>query len=283
MRQIPGNAINDTNGVNPVTALRPVDGVSDRYGFVSTQGILDIFQDKGWSVVSATKSKVRDVSKDGFQRHLIVMSHPDFNTVSGLTKDNDSAVRLCLFNSHDMSTSLMGSFGLYRGACLNLNLFGTTLRHFRAVHSKSITSKVSQGMEYLVNGIPELIENVQRLQSVQLTERQRYEYAKSVIDARLQNVNNILSVDYTCIDNAIRSEDAHQDGYTVMNRVQEYIIRGGVPYTYRRDLRDVGGNVVSSNIIHTKTRKVASIATQLRLNEALTSNIFDIANIQKAV
>lgn len=274
----------DANGENsPVDATKPVTGVSDRYGFVSTRNIIEVFEAKGWTVEQTVKSRVRDTAKDGYQRHLVTLKHPDYETVPGLTDDNKSAVRLCLFNSHDMSTSLMVSFGLFRGACLNLNLFGTTLRHFRAVHSKGIVKKVDQGLAYLTDGIPELFELINQLQSIQLNKNQRADFARRMINERLKNVSNILNVDYEVTERALRTEDKYQDAYTVFNRAQEYMIRGGIPYTYRRDMKDkVTGAVVATSIIHTHTRKVASIATQLRLSEALTKNILDITGVKVA-
>ncbi len=267
--------------LNPVDAVAPIATVSERYGFASSREILSVFEGQGWQVESTGYAKVKNAERAGFQKHLIWLTHPDFQDVPGLSINNRSQLRMCFLNSHDMTSSLQAFLGLMRTACLNQLLTGSIFRTFRAVHSRSIISKLNAGIKFVTDGIPELIDNVQRLQRTQLSLGQRMELARLVLPERFANVNGLISYDASVVERAMRSQDTEQDAYTVSNRLQEYLIRGGVPYSYNRNVYDKANPdlVIGSKVVHTHTRKVGSIATQIRFNEALFNGIKTVAQV----
>jgi hypothetical protein len=263
--------------LDPVEQVKPIARAKESYGFVNTRQILDTFAESGWEVESIQKQKVRLTDKDGFQKHLVWLKNKNLPEIKGLSKDNSTELRLCLVNSHDLTSALNIFFGLMRVACLNQLLAGKIFRYFRASHSRNVVSKLGEGIEYMTNGIPELVENLKKLQAITMTEDQRMEYAKRLIDLRMAGVNNLRTVDYKVAEKARRSEDEFQDGYTVLNRVQELVIRGGIPYSYERQKRNPEtGEVVETKIIHTTTKKLASIPSQLKLNQSLISEIYSV-------
>ncbi|MBU0944074.1 MAG: DUF945 domain-containing protein, partial [Proteobacteria bacterium] len=67
---------------------------SARYSFVPTLTAVDLLRDAGWLPIYAEQSAVRNVRRDGYQRHLIRFSK------NGLSF-GDERVGLVLFNSHD--------------------------------------------------------------------------------------------------------------------------------------------------------------------------------------
>ena len=109
---------------------------------------------------------VRSPSKLGFQRHIVRFENPNFTEISGLSTDNRSRPQLVMMNSHDGTTAVRLFLGLVRIACLNGIIAGTAFREFRAVHSgKSLEEKLSEGLEFMVGGMPELQTAIQSLQS----------------------------------------------------------------------------------------------------------------------
>lgn len=269
--------------VSPVEQVKPVAHARESYGFVSTRRILDIFEARGWEVESVQTNRVRTEGRQGFQKHLIMLKNPKLAKIPGLSISNDSFARLCLFNSHDMSSALKIFWGALRGACLNNNVFGAVFRHFHATHSKNVVSRLAEGIDYMNEGLPELIENLRTLQSIQMSQAQRMEYARRLVDMRLENVKNVVRVDYSCTENALRAEDTAQDAYTVMNRVQEYMIRGGVPYIYENKILNEKGDVIERRNVSTITRKLSSIPSQLRLSQALVSEIFKVTGTKPSL
>ncbi len=262
--------------INPIDQTNPMPEAKESYGFINTRNILDVFQSHGWEVESSHANVVRKKEKEGFQKHLIWLKNTNYPSIEGLTKNNQTSPRLCLVNAHDMTSKLHIFLGALRIACLNQILAGNVFRYFGAVHSKNALQKLDDGVRYMTEGVPELIENLRKLQSINMNQVQRLEYAKRVVDVRLQNVKTV-GVDYSVVEQPLRAEDTAQDAYTVMNRVQERVVRGGIPYVYERNIYDTEGNVISTKRVSTVTRKLSSVSGQIALNQALVREIYNVA------
>lgn len=263
--------------MNPILQTNARPDAKPSYGFVSSVNIIEQFEAKGWHVESTKITKTRDPNGQSYAKHLVWLRNDNYGPLQGLTKNNESSPRLCLVNSHDSSSSVMIFLGVMRIACLNQLATGNVFRFFRAVHSKNVTGKVAQGIDYVTDGIPELTLGIQKLQSIQLTKEQRILLATRIINLRLAKVPNILSIDYEVVDRCLRLEDTYQDAYTVLNRLQEYVIKGGVPYSYERIVKNDDGIEIERNLVHTKTRALQSIPSQLKLNKALFESVLKVS------
>jgi hypothetical protein len=228
-----------------------------------------VFKQQGWIESKTIYSKVLKADKAGFQKHMVWLKNPALPLVHGLSKSNQTEVQLCLVNSHDGTSRMSIFLGLMRAACLNQLIGGTVFKYFHAVHSQNVVQRLPQGIEYVVNGIPELISSIQELQQKSLSLDQRLELAAKVLPLRFDNVRNLIDFDLRIVEQALRAEDTAQDAYTVLNRLQEYLIRGGIPYSYIKQHKDLSGNIIGQQTVHTKTKKIASIARQIELNQAL--------------
>lgn len=263
---------------NPLEQIVKKPSLGDTYGFVSTRDVLNVFENKGWKVVNEQIMGTRNPERQGYQKHLLRMEHADFPRIPGLTEANTSRVQLCLLNSHDGTSSFRVFLGLIRMACLNGMISGTSLKDFRAYHSKNVLSRLADGIEQVAGNIPELFKNVAHLQSKQLSLPALTELTKTMVDMRLRNVRKIVAVDYASATHAIRDEDMHDDAFTAVNRLQEKIIRGGIAYAYERNVKDDNGNVIGSRLTHTTTRRLSSIAGQISLNRALFDKAMEVAS-----
>lgn len=263
--------------INPIDQTQAHSSLKDTYGFVSSAELINAFKANGWNVTTSTVMKPRRKDKIGFQRHLIRLEHPDFPSIPGLTDDNASRVQLCLLNSHDGTTALRVFFGVIRFVCANGLISGTTVKDFRAVHSKNITNRLDNGIKYLMDGIPELVGVIQKLQNATFTEAAFNEFVKTLVDARLANVNKVLHVNYEDAFKIRRSADAATDAFTLVNRVQESLIRGGIRYQYEREIKDVNGNPLGTEVRQSSTRRLASVASQVNLNRLLWDKAVELA------
>jgi hypothetical protein len=249
---------------SPVVATQPAVHLSEKYRFVSTADVLSTFQARGWQVTNVSAVPTRKAERQGYQRHLVRMEHPSFPSIPGLTEANYSRPQLCLLNSHDGTTSFQLFLGLVRIACLNGLIAGTALKNFRAVHSQNVLKQLEEGIDAIANNVPQLIEQVQLLQSVQLTEEQEVQLANKLYTARLANVGRVTSI--SPYQYPRREADVSQDAFTVLNRIQERMIRGGISYTYERQVKDAGGNVLYTQTRTSTSRRLASVTAQLNLN-----------------
>jgi hypothetical protein len=265
---------------SPVDQWRPMEGLKDTYGFIETSKVLKVFEGRGWQIAKTSIAPTRTVKRQGFQRHLLILENPSqFPVIPGLTNENAARPQLCLLNSHDGTTAFRLFIGLLRFACMNGLVSGTSLRDFKAVHSKNVLSRLSEGIDFLSNNMSELFSQVQALQSVNFTPEMIAELTKRLVDARLENVNKVVQVSYRLP--AQRMEDVNLDGFTVLNRIQEYLVRGGISYTHTLDRKDEKGNIVNTSIVSTNTRRLSSLQGQIRLNRTAWDAAMQVAGLVK--
>lgn len=260
---------------SPIDAVKPSPAMStDTYGFTSSRAILDAFAAHGWVQTDAQTGRPR--KNIGFQKHLVRLENPEFQSIEGLSDGNGSKPQLVLLNSHDGTSSLQIFWGLVRMACLNGIIAGTALAHTRLVHSKKVTEKLPDAIAYMLANFPAFVAQVKALQGLKFTPAAQAELVKTVYDSRLEGVGRILSVDYS-LPALRRPEDNSDDAFTVFNRIQEVLIRGGIRYTAERRKLDDAGNVISTRIVDAKTRKLSSVPQQVRLNRVVYDSALKLA------
>lgn len=259
---------------NPVLQTKAMPTLKPTYGFASTQEIMDSLAGSGWRPVSQNALKARSKSREGYQRHMVRLQNDSFLEIPGLTQDNKSRPEIVLLNSHDGTTALRMMLGLFRIACLNGVIAGTGLREFRAVHSGNLQQKLSEGIGYMTGGIPQLIDQVTHLQGTRFTPAALEQLVAEVVAKRLQHANVVPgSIDFASVVKPRRDQDKAEDAFTVFNRIQESLIRGGIRYRAYHAVKDEDGNVTSEEIRNATTRKLSSIPQAVRLN----TMVYDLA------
>lgn len=269
------NVIEIVKNINPIEATNAMIA-RESYGFVNTKDVLGAFEASGWTQVSQTVGGARKPERLGFQKHLIRLENPAYPSIEGLTNANNSKPQLVLLNSHDGTTSLRILWGLIRIACLNGIIAGTGINGVRLVHSKSVVEKLPDAIRYMIDNFSKFQGQIMALQGKSMTEVEVKEYVRIMWDARLSNVAGIQDVSYK-LPTALRLEDMGTDAYTVFNRVQETLMRGGIHYTYNRPMVDPLGNVVGQKLIATSTRRIAAVSSQVRLNQLAFDTALNIA------
>jgi hypothetical protein len=265
--------LNPTQTLNPIEQTQASSLVKPSYGFISTAKVLETFKSQGWTPVNTQIAKTRDELRQGYQKHIVRLEHPDFQSIQGLSQANQSRPQLCLLNSHDGSAALRLFYGVLRIACLNGIIAGSVLKSFRVVHSGNLITNLETGIQYMGSNIQELTSVVERLAGQSYTETALNELVTSLVDLRLSNVKNIVAIDYESANRVIRNADTAQDAYTVFNRIQESLLRGGIVYTYNKNIVDAQGQVIDVKQVTTKTKRLASVTSQLNMNQAA----FDLA------
>lgn len=251
--------------MNSINQTEKYSGMSEKYGFINTSSVLSTLESKGWVIHSIQEANARKPEKNGYQRHVIRLRHPDFTSIPGLSEENATIPELVVMNSHCGDSSFRMFFGAVRIACANGIIAGTGFKTLKIIHSKNFTDKLIQGTDYMTNNIPELFEVLQKLQNVELSQGQVNELIQSCFKERLKNVKNIVKVDFQA--DALRSQDEKSDAYTVFNRVQEKIMRGGITYLQNVYRKDENGNVTAIDTVQRRTRQTNSVNQTLKLNQ----------------
>ena len=238
-----------------VFAERAHERTSERYAFIPTIQLVDGLRGAGWHPVSAKQANVRDVTRRGFQKHVVRFQHADAQKMVVL---GDTTPELVLVNSHDSGSAYQLHAGLFRLACLNgLVVADKTLAKKSVRHSGDAVQLVIEGTYQIVDELPKVMESVRHWGSIVLTGEEQIAFARAALMLRYDSPEE-APVMADQLNRVRRSADTGSDLWSTGNRVQENLTKGGLR-----------GRVVEGR--RKGMRKVGSIGEDTRLNKALWS------------
>lgn len=248
------------------------EGLSNKYQQYPTVKVMDKLDEEGWKVVKAQEQRVNVVGRTGFQKHLLRFRNiNDINNLETGKKVGSEFFEIVLTNSHDGTSCYSISAGLYRLVCSNglvvgSESFGVTLRHMG-----NTPKEVFHASMKIANQMPRLMDGVNRMKAVNLSEVEQNEFArkaynlkwdeKPVVKELVDEFGYRKTKESTVFNPGLllaprRYEDNKQDLWSVFNRVQENMVKG----SYRRLPTNNGRRAI---------RSIASINENLRVNKAL--------------
>ncbi len=241
---------------------KPHYDVSDKYHFIPTIDVIEEIRANNWYPVSVSEASVRDNDKQGYQQHLVRFRH-----FEDLLHPQENAVELLLFNSHDRSKSFSISAGIYRFVCSNgLVIADSVFETYKIKHLGERDNAVTYAVSQITAIKPKLISKIQRLESIKLSELEKVSFAKSSIPLRF---DKHLEVDHTDLLTPHREEDRDNSLYTVMNVIQENLIRGNVAGVNK----ETGRRFTS--------KEIKSISKDVEVNKGLWDIAERIASIKE--
>ena len=236
--------------------------VSDKYHFIPTIDVITKITEYGWHPVSVQEANVRDLDKEGYQRHLVRFRHFD-----DLLNPKDNAVELLLFNSHDRTTAFSISAGIYRFVCANgLVIADSVFESYKIKHIGDRENDVANAVERITNIKPLLEQKIHSFESVKLQDAEKRSFAKAAIPLRFEEH---LEIDYNDLLTPHRDEDKKDDLYTILNVIQENLLRGNIS----GQNRETGRRFTS--------KEITSIAKDVDVNQGLWNIAERIANIKE--
>ena len=238
-----------------IYAGQAMQGVSRRYTFLPTAQIIGSMREAGWAPVQAEEQRVRIEGRMGFQKHMVRFQRQGQVAVRG-----EYAVEVVLVNSHDRSSAYQLHAGLFRIACSNgLLVADSTFEHASIRHSGFETQQVIAASFRVLEQLPQITAHVEAFRSRQLTPAGSHAFAESAILLRWEDLKS-APVSAAKVLWPRRSEDAGSDLWSVYNRVQENLTKGGLKdYSRRKE----GGDRFA------RTRPVKGLDENVKLNKAL--------------
>lgn len=241
---------------------KPHYDVSDKYHFIPTIDVINEIKANNWHPVSVSEASVRDEDKEGYQQHLVRFRHFD-----DLLAPQENAVELLLFNSHDRSKSFSISAGIYRFVCSNgLVIADSVFESYKIKHLGDRENDVARAVANITAIKPKLMEKIDTLSSIKLTELEKESFARSSVPLRF---SNNLEIDHTDLLIPHRDEDTRDDLYTVLNVIQENLLRGNISGTNK----ETGRRFTS--------KKINSIFKDTSVNQGLWEIAERIASIKE--
>lgn len=242
----------------------PIEGVSERYAFVPTYSVLDTFREAGYYPITAGESKVRNENNLGYQKHII-----QFRSLENLLRPsaNEEYADIVLTNSHNRTSSFIVDLAIFRIVCANMMVVPSqTFSYHSIIHSGFNLEKVHAAINEVTSYMPRMQQQVEQFKTIQLSQPEQRALAKVAIDIRFDKETHM--VDPQEFLQVQREEDQDSTLWTVFNRVQEAMIRGGV----KGHNRHTGKPFTS--------KAITAIDANLKLNKELFSTVQTMAALK---
>lgn len=243
--------------------------VRETYGFINTGNIVQRFERQGWNLSSVKEVRPRVKEREGYQRHLLRFRNDAFPRISGLSNDHASIPELIVENSHDGTGALKLYFGIFRIACLNGIIAGSSLASFRVIHSQNAIRNLDQAIDGMTSGLPNLVERVGRFTQVEFDRDKSLSLAYKSCGLRLGHLKGVQDIDLASALEPKRFADMGKDAFSVFNIVQERVIRGGIRY---KQINEKNGYVERKF-----TRAVNSVSQSVKYNRELWNILEEVA------
>jgi len=207
-----------------VTTDHPSPAVSSRYGFIRTEEVTNNLLAAGWQFDGGTRRATRSIERCAYALHVLRFSHPALPTLIDGTRP-----QAVVLNSHQGSSKFQLLLGAFRIACAN----GLIVQSMQATslslrHSAGAISEVAEGAARLIDSAPRVFAGVEQWSRIDLNWDRQVELASR---AALIRWDDGEQLDPRDLLTSRRREDSGTDLWKVFNRVQESVIRGGVPVT----------------------------------------------------
>ena len=226
------------------------DSRSARYTYIPTSTILDGLRKEGFQPFAVTQTRVRDEGKRDFTKHMLRLRH------ASQIADTE-ANEIILLNSHDGTSSYQMLAGMFRFVCSNGLVCGNAVSDVRVPHKGQIMDNVIEGAYDVLDGFGLVRELRDDMRAISLRPAEAEIFARSALTLKYEpDPVKPAPVTESQILAPRRSADTGTDLWTTFNRVQENLVRGGLP------ARNAAGR-------RTRTREVQGIDQSVKINRAL--------------
>ena len=238
----------------------PSTNLSHIYKHIPTTKVINILEEKNWGVTQALQTGTRYGYEKTipYKKHILRFRNKGLDNLS--SEIGDTHPEIVLTNSHNGTSSFKFHVGLFRLVCSNgLVVADKTFDQYSIRHKGFKKSSILETVGEITTHIPTVVGKVQNMMSHHLTPSQRRDFAQQAV---IERWGKDRYVDIEELLTIRRSADKGSDLWTVFNRVQEGMIRGGLN-TYTKDER--------GRIKYNKTRAVKSIDENIKVNKMLWS------------
>lgn len=238
-----------------VTATeRDFETTTDKYAFIPTTRVIEVLENAGWNAVSSKAVNPR-TKNPLYVRHTVEFEHDKISALNDTER-----FRITVVNSHDGTTAFRFYSGLMRIICANGLAVGKSFEHFSVRHVGFTTAAVTNALTQTIEQAPLIADKVLEMKGTSMDENSRFQlYAQVAALVGLKTDGIIPELNVNQFERARRIEDRNTDLWTVFNRVQEHVIRGGLTRTVNQHGR----------LSYRKTRQIKSIDRSLKLNQAM--------------
>lgn len=194
------------------------DSRSDRYTWIPTITLLTRLRSEGFEPFFACQQRVRDPGRTGHAKHMLRLRRRDQVTHSEVSE-------IILLNSHDGSSSYQMIPGQFRFVCANGMVCGETFGEIRVPHKGDVVGQVIEGAYEVVKRFEAIEASRDDMKLIRLDRHEQRAFAETALEYRYDGKHVPVLPETLLRSN--RREDEADDLWTVYQRTQENVIRGG--------------------------------------------------------
>ena len=251
---------------------------SNRYAHINTAQAITILADHGYQVTQAAQVRNRTQAATLYGQHMIALSNPDI-----APGDGEGRPEIVLYNSGDGKSALRMFAGFYRFICSNGIVAGNGFE-VKAAHYQTTAGKFEEMIKTAGERLPVMYDNVTRLKAFEVPYQAEIRLAEQAMKLRWNEYpapimqSDIKPGTYAAGSTAVgllkikRSEDLQPNAWTIFNKIQEGLIRGG-PEVISVTKNNPGGS-------YRKSKALGSVASSLKVNRNLW-DMFDLENLEQ--
>jgi hypothetical protein len=232
-----------------IFADAPHESRSERYSYIPTAAVLTELRKEGFQPFMVTQTRVRDEGKREHTKHMLRLRHA--SQINGA-----EANEIVLLNSHDGTSSYQMLAGMFRFVCSNGLVCGDTMADVRVPHKGDVTGHVIEGAFEVLDGFDRVKESRDLMRGITLDDGESEVFARAALALKYDDPNKPAPVTESQILMPRRFDDRRPDLWSVFNRTQENLTKGGLSWR-------------SANGRRQHTRPVQGIDSDVRLNRAL--------------
>lgn len=244
-----------------VFAVEKHESRSERYSYIPTIEVVDGMRENGFMPVFAKQGRSRVPGKEDFTKHMIRF-RPESETQT-VARLGGLYPEVVLINSHDGTSTYQVMAGLMRLVCLNgMMVADRDLTTVKVPHKGNVTDLVIEGSFEVISESVKAIQTASNWAGITLDRAEQGILADAAHQIRFADADGVITTPVTADQLLVprRHEDRAPDLWTITNRVQENVIRGGL--TAR-------GRTADNRPRNVTTREVRGIDADVRINQAL--------------
>ncbi|KLR33550.1 DUF932 domain-containing protein [Enterobacter kobei] len=220
---------------------------SEKYTYIPTITLLENLQREGFQPFFACQSRVRDPGRREHTKHMLRLRRA--GQING-----QQVPEIIILNSHDGASSFQLLPGIFRSVCTNSLVCGQSFGEIRVPHRGNVVERVIEGAYEVLGVFDQVEEKREAMQSLLLPPPAQQALAKAALTYRFGEEHQPVTEAQALSPR--RWQDEKNDIWTVFNRLQENLSKGGLPGRSAQGKRR-------------RTRAVNGIDGDLKLNRAL--------------
>ena len=254
---------------------------SSKYRGASSQEMIESLEESGLVVRSISEPRARKAENLPFNKHMIRLTTQENLDLLKTREVGISIPEVVIINNNNNRGSLQVLLGIFRLVCSNGMIVGQNFNSHKIRHDKNFSTNLLNALINTRENFDRSAFIVEAMKGIELSSNEVLNFRQNILESIIiPNLTDKNTIDLNIKSNfnPQRKEDFSRDLWTIFNRYQEYLLRGGIKYQKTIEKVEDGEKIL--DLKNGTTRAVNSIDRQVKLNQQLmdlTLNHFNIA------